>query len=140
MGYLAEYITENGKEVTKSEIWKVTGMIEHESLLTAIVKALTAIREGNEITVNTESQWVVSSIEKWMAKWSRNGWINEKGEEVRNRKLFEKIAERRKTDIICARKGTGNKYGPWLQREVLKKEKEGKGCQNTQNIYSLTGR
>lgn len=38
----------------------------------------------------TDSLYAKRAIEKWSLKWSKNGWINCRGDEVSNRDLIEK--------------------------------------------------
>ena len=43
--------------------------------LTAVIAALQALREPCEVTIYTDSQYVVNGIEKgWAESWKRNGW------------------------------------------------------------------
>lgn len=126
IGYLAEYITENGLEASKGKIETVENMVEHDSILTAIVKALGTVKQGQEITVHTDSEWIVSAINKWLREWERNGWVTRKGEDVKHKELFEEVAKRKKTDLITVEHGIGAKYGSWLKTEVIRKEKEEK--------------
>ncbi len=43
--------------------------------LTAVIRGLAALNESCEVTVVTDSQYVVNGIEKgWAASWKKNGW------------------------------------------------------------------
>lgn len=43
--------------------------------LTAVIKGLAALNESCQVTVVTDSQYVVNGIEKgWAVSWKKNGW------------------------------------------------------------------
>ncbi|MBQ5778330.1 MAG: ribonuclease HI, partial [Oscillospiraceae bacterium] len=60
--------------------------------LTAVIEALSALREPCEVTVFTDSRYVVDGIEKgWAEKWRDNGWMRNKREPALNPDLWEKL-------------------------------------------------
>jgi len=46
---------------------------------------------NKEITIYSDSQYVVKGYKEWCNSWRKNGWINSKGEEVKNKALWLKI-------------------------------------------------
>ena len=42
--------------------------------LTAVISALSAFKEACNITLYTDSRYVMDGIEKWIATWKQNGW------------------------------------------------------------------
>jgi len=59
--------------------------------LTAVVRALSAVRTG-EVVVRSDSQYVVRCFrESWYARWRANGFRNAKGDPVANRDLWEEL-------------------------------------------------
>lgn len=60
--------------------------------LTAVLQALYALREPCEVTLTTDSQYVVNSInKKWAYNWQSNGWRNAKRQPVANSDLWEAL-------------------------------------------------
>jgi len=60
-------------------------------LLAAIV-ALESLKEPCEVTVITDSQYVVNGIEKgWALKWKAMGWMRNKKERAQNPDLWERL-------------------------------------------------
>lgn len=90
-----------------------------------------AIRKGfEEIEINSDSSYVINAINNnWLMVWVNKGWKNAKGENVKNRDLWEKILELIKTEGIKVKflkvKGhSGNMFNELADRrakeEVLK--------------------
>lgn len=51
------------------------------------------LRTGNNITVISDSKYVVDSVKKrWIWKWAANGWVNSTGKPVANVDLWKSIA------------------------------------------------
>lgn len=62
--------------------------------LTAVIEALSALKEPCNITLYTDSRYVMDGIEKWIAAWKQNGWktANKKAP-VKNIELWQKLDE-----------------------------------------------
>ncbi len=61
--------------------------------LTAAIEGLSVVKTDDQITINTDSSYVINGITKWVNGWKRNGWITKTKEEVMNRDLWEKLLE-----------------------------------------------
>lgn len=48
---------------------------------------------STEITILTDSSYVINGITKWINGWKRNGWITKTKDEVLNRDLWERLDE-----------------------------------------------
>jgi ribonuclease HI len=59
--------------------------------LTAAVKGLSALREGCEVEIVTDSQYMKNGIQKWIANWKRNGWRTADKKPVLNQDLWEEL-------------------------------------------------
>ncbi len=59
--------------------------------LTAAVKGLSALREGCEVEIVTDSQYMKNGIQKWIANWKRNGWRTSEKKPVLNQDLWEEL-------------------------------------------------
>jgi ribonuclease HI len=58
--------------------------------LTACAEALETVKDA-EITVYTDSSYVINGITKWVRGWKANGWVTKTKDEVLNRDLWEKL-------------------------------------------------
>ena len=62
--------------------------------LTAVISALSALKEPCNITLYTDSRYVMDGIEKWIATWKQNGWRTaNKKSPVKNIELWQKLDE-----------------------------------------------
>ncbi|MCB2061694.1 MAG: ribonuclease HI [Novosphingobium sp.] len=61
--------------------------------LTAAIRGLGALIESCEVTLYTDSRYVIDGITKWVDGWKRNGWINASKQPVRNADLWHDLIE-----------------------------------------------
>lgn len=60
--------------------------------LTAVIEALSALKEPCDIILYTDSQYVCNAITKgWAKKWQQNNWMRTKKEPALNKDLWEKL-------------------------------------------------
>lgn len=60
--------------------------------LTAVISALEALKEPCEVTITTDSQYVVRAVEeKWLDTWKANGWIKKDRKPVQNADLWQQL-------------------------------------------------
>jgi ribonuclease HI len=60
--------------------------------LQAAIQGLRAV-SGPELTIYTDSAYLIKGSTEWMRGWKRNGWITSTKEEVLNRDLWEDISD-----------------------------------------------
>ncbi len=60
--------------------------------LTGAIEALSALKEPCAVTLTSDSQYLVSAIQKgWARSWQRNGWRRSNKEPALNADLWEKL-------------------------------------------------
>jgi len=60
----------------------------------AVIAALESLTEPCEITIHSDSQYVVNAIEQgWAKRWRANGWKRNKKEKALNPDLWERLLE-----------------------------------------------
>ena len=59
--------------------------------LTAAIRALEALIEPCEITLHSDSKYVLDGITKWVAGWQKRGWKNASKQPVRNQDLWHEL-------------------------------------------------
>jgi ribonuclease HI len=59
--------------------------------LTAAVRGLEALKEGCEVEIVTDSEYVKNGITSWIANWKRNGWKTAAKKPVVNQDLWEAL-------------------------------------------------
>lgn len=61
--------------------------------MTAAVEALNALIEACDVTLHTDSKYVIDGMTKWIEGWQRKGWINASKQPVRNADLWHELIE-----------------------------------------------
>ncbi len=60
----------------------------------AVIKGLEALKEPCEVTLYSDSKYVVDAIEKgWVIKWKSNNWYRNKSEKALNVDLWKRLLE-----------------------------------------------
>jgi len=68
--------------------------------LTAVIRALGALKEPCHVALHTDSRYVIDGITKWIFGWQKNGWINSQKKPVLNADLWQQLLEARKRHRI----------------------------------------
>lgn len=62
--------------------------------LTAAIEALSALKRPCQVTLYSDSKYLIDSIEKgWVYSWQRKGWVRGKNEPVPNTDLWKKLLD-----------------------------------------------
>ena len=60
--------------------------------LTAVIEALQALKKTCEITLYTDSRYVMDGVQKWLPNWKQNGWrTTNKKSPVKNIDLWQTL-------------------------------------------------
>ncbi|MFT3850067.1 MAG: ribonuclease HI [Propionivibrio sp.] len=57
--------------------------------LTAVIRALEALKRPLTVSVHTDSQYVQKGISQWIHNWKRNGWRTSDKKPVKNADLWQ---------------------------------------------------
>jgi ribonuclease HI len=69
------------------------GTTNNRMELTAVIRALEALRRPSEVRVYTDSQYVQKGISTWIADWKRRGWRTADRKPVKNEDLWRRLDE-----------------------------------------------
>lgn len=61
--------------------------------MTAVIRALNALIEPCEVTLHTDSRYVIDGITKWVGGWKKRGWVNASKQPVKNADLWHDLIE-----------------------------------------------
>jgi ribonuclease HI len=61
--------------------------------LTGAIRALESLTRPCDVTLTSDSQYLVKGMTEWIAGWVRKGWVNSKKEPVLNRDLWERLLQ-----------------------------------------------
>jgi ribonuclease HI len=59
--------------------------------LTAAIKALEALKKSSQVTLHTDSRYVMDGIMQWMKRWKANGWRTADKKPVKNEDLWRAL-------------------------------------------------
>ena len=71
---------------------------EHETTnnrmeLMAVIKGLSALQRSCEVTVTSDSTYVLKGIQEWMPNWKNKGWKTASKKPVKNVDLWQQLDE-----------------------------------------------
>lgn len=62
--------------------------------LTAVIEALSALKESCEITIHSDSKYIIDAIQQgWAKKWRANGWMRNKKDKALNPDLWGQLLD-----------------------------------------------
>ena len=77
----------NEKELSGSDPATTNNRME----LTAIIRALQALKAPCQVQLHTDSRYVIDGITKWIFGWQRNGWKTAAKKPVLNAELWQEL-------------------------------------------------
>lgn len=85
--------------------------------LAAVINALQALNRPCEVTLTTDSRYVVDGIEQgWAKKWQENGWIKADRKPAANPDLWEKLLTLLKVHAVTFKWIKGHAGHPYNER------------------------
>ncbi len=90
-GYAALVVTADGQVIKRVGAWPSASSNQMD--LWAVIAGLQALPEQASVTVYTPSDYVIQGATRWLAGWERRGWRTSAGQPVRNRELWQELAE-----------------------------------------------
>ncbi|MBR7039379.1 MAG: ribonuclease HI [Oscillospiraceae bacterium] len=99
---------EHEKELSGAEASTTNNRME----MTAVIRGLAALKEPCEVTLTTDSQYVVNSITKgWVYGWKKRGWVKSDKTPALNVDLWEQmlpLLETHKVTFVWVRGHAGH--------------------------------
>lgn len=78
----------------KKELWGCAKQTTNNRMeLTAAIEGLRALREGCEVEVVTDSEYLKNGITAWIHGWKRKGWMTAAKKPVVNQDLWQALDE-----------------------------------------------
>ncbi len=69
--------------------WPATTNNQMEMM--AAIQGLEALKQPCEVTLTTDSKYVLQGITEWMPGWKRKGWKSSTGKPVKNQELWQRL-------------------------------------------------
>ncbi len=100
----------NKKEMSGGERLTTNNRME----LIAAIEALSILKEPCEVTLTSDSKYLVDAIEKgWLASWQKNGWRKADRSEVLNVDLWQRLIvelDRHDVSFVWVHGHTGHEW------------------------------
>jgi ribonuclease HI len=77
------------KELSGCDLMTTNNRME----LTAVIKALEALKKPCNVKVVTDSNYVVKGMTLWIVQWRNNYWKNSQKQQVMNKDLWVKLSD-----------------------------------------------
>ncbi len=61
--------------------------------LTAVIEALSLLKESCEVLICTDSKYVLDGWTKWLPDWQKNNWKTSAKKDVKNQELWQKLIQ-----------------------------------------------
>lgn len=78
---------ENVREIGGREEMTTNNRME----IMAAIEGLKNVEENSEVEINSDSEYLINGITKWIFGWQKNDWRTKDKREVMNRDLWEKL-------------------------------------------------
>lgn len=96
--------------------------------LTAVITALEMLKESCEVTLTSDSKYVVDAIEKgWLESWQRKNWKKSDGKPALNVDLWQKLIPlltRHKITFVWIKGHDGHPYNELCDTMAVKESKK----------------
>ena len=80
--------------------------------LTAVIEALSCLKEKVEAFLYLDSEYVIKGIKEWLPKWKANGWKSSNNKPIKNVDLWLRLDEQLQKHSICIFKVKGHSGDP----------------------------
>ena len=61
--------------------------------MTAAIRALQSLKKPSQVTIHTDSRYLMDGATQWMKKWKSNGWKTSDKKPVKNEDLWRALEE-----------------------------------------------
>ena len=141
-GWGAVFYKSTGQEVISGyETETTNNRMELMAFVEALKKIKKEHKEGNTYELYSDSAYVVNAVNSgWISKWRLNGWKTTKGEDIKNKDLWERylkengslVRRQISLDIIKIKGHSGNAFNDHVDEvakaEAKKARREIQGC------------
>ena len=75
------------KEISGGEVLTTNNRME----MMAAIRALRSLTRPSEVTIHTDSRYLLDGVTRWMKKWKANGWKTADRKPVKNDDLWREL-------------------------------------------------
>ena len=116
-GTVLEYVDSKGTLHTRELSQGYRKTTNNRMELTAVIRALTALREPCLVTLTTDSKYVCDAVTKgWVYGWQRKGWRKADGKPALNVDLWQQLLPLLQTHTVTFNWVKGHAGHPYNER------------------------
>lgn len=115
-----EYITRSGKTETRENFERQTSTTYHRQTVCALAESLKRLNASCFVNIYSDSVFVESCITKNLKHWKSNGFINAKGEPIKNIEEWKQVARLISGHKVRFSKVKRHAYSAWMYEEAKK--------------------
>ena len=127
-----EYKSKSGKTTTREDFEWQTQTTYHRQSVCALLKSLKRLNANCIVNVYTDCVYLKNGIENYLSRWKSNGWINEKGNIIKNAQEWKEIATLISSHKITIHREKRHPYTEWMMEEAKKRFKNAGDSVNTE--------
>ena len=109
--YVLEWICSSGQPVTRDAVGAHEDKKETALVLDALADALARLRQPCELEIYTGCRQIKKAVD--------NGWQTAKGEDIRHRQQWERVAELLRPHLVTIR-AEPHSYSSWMETQLEK--------------------
>ena len=122
--WLIEYVTGAGVPVTRNGIIWRSKTTENALTLELLIGALSILTKTCSVRVNTPCGHVLNAVNnRWIPQWEKKGWVNAKGDPVKNAELWQQ-ADRLMKNHLVEIYSWNHKYREVMRYDIWKEMKK----------------
>lgn len=106
--------------------------INRQELL-AVISSLNTLIQPCEVTIYSDSTYVVNGLNEWMHGWVKRGWVNAKRVPTPNRDLWEvlySLSKQHKLKAVHVKAHTGQDHHPYFENNIVDNIAQGLSLQS----------
>lgn len=120
-----EYRKKNGEIETREDFKLEKKTTYHKSALSALLRSLKRLNTECIVKIYTDCVYISNNYKNGNLKhWKTNGWKNYRGEDIKNKELWQQVSEELDKHIVTIERQRHNEYTRWMQEEAKKRFKK----------------
>jgi ribonuclease HI len=127
-----EYKSKGGKITTREDFEWQKDTTYHRQSVCAFLKSLKRLNASCIVNVYTDSVYLKNGIEDHLKMWKSNGWINGKGNIIKNAQEWQEISKLIAGHKIRVHREKRHEYTEWMMEEAKKRFKNAGTSVNTE--------
>lgn len=114
-----EYTSKSKKTITREDFGKQSNTTYHRQAVCALIESLKRLNASCIVNIYSDSIYLKNGIEENLKTWKANGWINAKGEPIKNIQEWKEVARLISGHKVRFHKVKRHIYSAWMLQEAI---------------------